>query len=227
MILIKYIKSEWDAESFFARGTSLLLFIGLVLINYSVLSDHVLWSIRRQVLLPSFYLGGVSECEDVLLELALLDKIFKALMERPALKSLMSLAIMEGAIFFHSGTNRVVLLRHLLLHVGEHLEELAFIYWWWVDVFSCPLWSCGDSLFHYEAEVKAARGMMPLVVAMNLPLEVVPSPGARLPFRAMTRRRGFLRMGLVEERFKCRDSDLNESISLWWRLYTDPCYKWG
>ena len=49
-------------------GTSLLLFVGLVLVNRSVLCDHVLWSFRRQGLMLPFCLGG-SSCEDVLSEI--------------------------------------------------------------------------------------------------------------------------------------------------------------
>jgi len=58
------------------RGTSL---VGLVLVNRSVLSDHLLWSIRRRGPLLSLCLGGGSECENVLSEMALLDKISRYL----------------------------------------------------------------------------------------------------------------------------------------------------
>ena len=55
----------------------------------------------------SFFLGGGSVCEDVLSEIALLDKIFKVFTEGPTLRSLVSFAVMEGAIVFRSGTSRV------------------------------------------------------------------------------------------------------------------------
>ena len=82
------------------RGTSLLLLVGLMLVNRFILSDHVLRLTRRWDLLMSFFLKRDSECEDVFSEIALLDKIFKVLTEGPALRSLMSSAIMEGAVFF-------------------------------------------------------------------------------------------------------------------------------
>ena len=61
------------------RGTSLLLFVGLMLVNRSVLSDNVLWLTRRRGLLLSFCFGGGFGYEYVFLEIALLDEIFKVL----------------------------------------------------------------------------------------------------------------------------------------------------
>jgi len=60
---------------------SLLLLLELVSVNHSVLSDYVLRLIRRRDLSFSFCLEGGSMCEDVLLEIALLDDIFKVLSE--------------------------------------------------------------------------------------------------------------------------------------------------
>jgi len=57
----------------------LILFVGLALVNYFVLGDHVLWLIRRQGLALSSYFRGGSEREDVLLEVALLDELFEVL----------------------------------------------------------------------------------------------------------------------------------------------------
>ena len=77
------------------RETSLLLLLGLVSLNHSVLSDPVLRLIQRLDLPLSFCLRGGSRCEDVLLEIALLDEIFKVLMEGSTLRSLVSLAVVE------------------------------------------------------------------------------------------------------------------------------------
>ena len=90
------------------RGIFLLLFVGLVLVNRYVLRDHVLWSIRRWSLLLSFCLGGGFGCEDVLSEISLLDKIFKVLTGRSALRSSMSLVAVEGTVVSHFGASRVV-----------------------------------------------------------------------------------------------------------------------
>jgi len=60
-----------------------------------VLRDHVLRLIRRRDLSLSFCLEGGSGCEDVLLEIALLDEIFKVLSERPVIRSSVSLVVVE------------------------------------------------------------------------------------------------------------------------------------
>jgi len=103
------------------RETFLLLFIRMVLVNRSILSNHVLWSIRRHDLLLSFCLGG-SGCENVLSEIVLLDKIFKVLTEGPSLGSLVPLAVIKGAVVFRSGTSRVVLFCCWTLHPGLTLD---------------------------------------------------------------------------------------------------------
>jgi len=51
-----------------------------------------------------------------------------------------------------------------------------------------------------ELRLRMLRGMMPLLVVMDLPLEVVPLPVAGYFFRAMTHWRGFLKLGLLGER---------------------------
>ena len=64
--------------------------------------------LRDGDLLLSFCLKGGSGCEDILSEIALLDKIFKVLTERPALRSLVSFSVMEGTIVLRSRASRVV-----------------------------------------------------------------------------------------------------------------------
>ena len=66
-----------------------------------------------------------------------------------------------------------MLLRHFLLHVSEHLEELVFVRQWWVGVSGCPR-EGAKRLFHEGAEIEAARGNDAPMMAMDLPLEVVP-----------------------------------------------------
>ena len=58
-----------------------------------------------------FLLGGSSKCTGVFLKITLPDKIFQILAEGPALESLVSLAVMEGAIVFRSGMSKIVWLR--------------------------------------------------------------------------------------------------------------------
>ena len=50
-----------------------------------------------------FCLGGGSVCKDVLSEIALLDKIFKKLAERLALRSSASLVVVEGTVVSNFG----------------------------------------------------------------------------------------------------------------------------
>ena len=106
------------------RGTFLLFFVVLVLVNRSVLSDHVL---QRRDLLQSFCLGGGSEhvseeatdmSEDVLSEIALLDMIFKVLTKGPTLNSLVSFTIIEGAIVLRSRTSGVIWFCFRMLYSG-------------------------------------------------------------------------------------------------------------
>ena len=66
-----------------------------------------------------------------------------------------------------------LLLRQFFLHVDEHLD-LGFIDRQRVDVSGCPLRKRGDCILCDGAE--AARGIMSLTMATNLPLEMVPSP---------------------------------------------------
>jgi len=87
-----------------------------------MLSDHVLRSIRRQDLLLPFYLGGGSKCEDVLLEIALSDKIFKILTEELTLRSLISLAVVEEIVVSRFGTSRVMCFYLRMLHSGLTLN---------------------------------------------------------------------------------------------------------
>ena len=86
----------------------LFLSVGLVLVNCFILSDHVLQSTWGRSLLLSFYLGGSSGCEDVFSEIDLLDKIFKVLTKGATLRSLMSSAVMKGAVVLCFKTSRVV-----------------------------------------------------------------------------------------------------------------------
>ena len=72
-----------------------------------------------------FCLEGGFGCEDVLSEIALLDKIFEVLMEGPTLRSLVSLAVIEEVIVLHSGTSRVVLPCFWALHLTlDGLEDV-------------------------------------------------------------------------------------------------------
>ena len=107
--------------------TSMFLFIRLVLLNRSVMSDHVLRSSQKRGLLLSFYLGGSSGCKDVFPKISLLNKIFEILLERPALRSLVSLAVMDGVVVFGSGTSRIVWLRFWTLHPGLTLDGFEHI----------------------------------------------------------------------------------------------------
>ena len=81
------------------------LFCYYLLVNRSILSDHVLRLIWRWGLLLSFCLGRDSGCEDVLSAIALVDKIFKVLTEGSILRSL-SFDVMEEVVVLHSGTSR-------------------------------------------------------------------------------------------------------------------------
>jgi len=64
----------------------------------------------------SFYLGGGSGCENVLSEIALLEKIFKVLTVGPTLRSSVSLAVMEGTIVSRSRTSKVMCFCLRVLH---------------------------------------------------------------------------------------------------------------
>ena len=99
-------------------GTFLLLFVGLVLVNNSVLSDYVLRSTWRRDLMLYFCLGGDSQCEDLLSEIILLDKIFKVLTEEPTLRNLVSFVLMEGAVDLRSGTSMVMWFFFWMLNSG-------------------------------------------------------------------------------------------------------------
>jgi len=66
--------------------------------------------------------------------------------------------------------------------------------------------------------LRPLRETRPAMVMIDLPLEVVPSPVVSCFFGAMAHWRGFLRRGLVGEKFEYRDSDINKSTSLWWRF---------
>jgi len=59
-------------------------------------------------LVLSFCFRGGSGCEDILLEIALLDMIFNVLTERPTLSSLMSPLVMKRAVFLLFGTRRIM-----------------------------------------------------------------------------------------------------------------------
>ena len=101
-----------------------------MLVNHPVLSDHVLRLIQRQGLLLSLYLGGGSGCEDVFLEIALLDKIFKIFTEGPTLRSSVPLAIVERTIFSRSGTSRVVYFYLWTLHPRLSLDDFNDVLDW-------------------------------------------------------------------------------------------------
>ena len=98
--------------------------------NCHVLSDHVLRPIGRWDLLLSFCLRGGSGCEDVLSEIALLDKIFKILAKGSTLRSSMSLAIMKRTIFSHSGMSRVICFCLWMLHPGLSLGGFEDVLDW-------------------------------------------------------------------------------------------------
>ena len=90
------------------RETFLPLLVELVLVNHFVLSECVLLLTQRRSLLLSFCLRRGSECEDVLSEITLLDKIFNILREGPSLRSFVSSAAMEGAVVLYSRMSLVV-----------------------------------------------------------------------------------------------------------------------
>ena len=101
-----------------------------MLVNCSMLSDHVSRSIwRRDLQLPVYFKGG-SGCEDVLSEIALLDKIFKNLTEGSALRSSVSLTVVEGTIVSCSGTSRVAYFCLQTLHPGLTLDGFKDILDW-------------------------------------------------------------------------------------------------
>jgi len=77
-----------------------------------------------------FYLGGGSGCEYVLSDITLLDKIFKILSERPTLRSLVSFAVMKGAVVFRSGASKVVLLCFWTLIPGLTLDGFKDVLDW-------------------------------------------------------------------------------------------------
>jgi len=104
------------------RGTFLRIIVGLVLVNCSVLGDHVLWPIWRWGLLLSFYLRGGFGCEKVLLEVAPLNKIFEVHVKRPVLRGSVSLVVMEGVVVFCFGTSKIVWLCFQKLHPGLNLD---------------------------------------------------------------------------------------------------------
>jgi len=64
--------------------------------------------IQRQDHALSFYFRGGSGYENILLDISLLDKIFKVLMEGPALRGPVSLVVMERAVVLRSRMSRVV-----------------------------------------------------------------------------------------------------------------------
>jgi len=119
------------------RGTFLLLFLGLVLVSYPVLSDHVLRLIQRRDLLLSLCLEGGSECEDVLSEIGLLNKIFKILTKGWTLRSSMSLVVMEEIVVSCSETSRVMCFCLRTFHPGLTLngfEDVLDQVLQWVEV---------------------------------------------------------------------------------------------
>ena len=66
--------------------------------------------------------------------------------------------------------------------------------------------------FTVGPRLRLLGGMMPPAVALDLPLEVVPSPMVGHFFGAVAYWRGFLRMGLVGKRCEYWESTLNESF---------------
>ena len=88
-----------------------------MLVNRYILSDHVLRSIQRSTgSFAVFLLGEGSGYENILSEIASPDKIFNVLTEGLALRSLVSLTVLKGAVIFHSEMSRVVLLCFRILH---------------------------------------------------------------------------------------------------------------
>jgi len=88
----------------------------------------VLRLIRRRGILLPFCLGGGSGCEDVLSEIALLDKIFKVLTERPTLRSSMSFVGMNSSLSLRY--ERVVCFCVLTPHPGLTLNGLEYVLDW-------------------------------------------------------------------------------------------------
>ena len=98
------------------RETSLLLFVALNLVNFSVMSEYVLQSSRRGSVLSSFYLERSSGLKDILPKLPLLDKVFEIHVGGSVLGSPMSLGIMKKAVILRSRMGRIVLLWIQTLH---------------------------------------------------------------------------------------------------------------
>jgi len=71
----------------------------------------------------SFCLGGGSGCKNVLLEIALLDKIFKILAERLTLRSLVPLVVVEGTIVSCFRASRVARVCLRVLHPGLTFDD--------------------------------------------------------------------------------------------------------
>ena len=94
-----------------------------MLVNRSVVSNHVLRSTRRQGLLLSFCFKEGCGCENVLSKIALLVKIFKVLAEESALRSPVSFFVMKGAIFLCSGTSRIVWFCFQMLYLGLIFDD--------------------------------------------------------------------------------------------------------
>jgi len=101
----------------------MFLFVRLVLVNCSVLSDHVLWWSRRWDLLLSFCLRGSYGCKDVFSKIFLPGKIFEILAEGPVLESSVSFAALEGVVVFRSGMSTIVWLCFRTLHPGLALDS--------------------------------------------------------------------------------------------------------
>jgi len=112
------------------RGTSLLLFFRLVLVNRSVLSVQMLRSTRRPGLLLSFCPGGGHGCENVLSKIVLLDKIFKELTQRLALRSQVFFAVIEGTGVLRSGTSMVVWFYFRMLYPGLSFDGFEDVMNW-------------------------------------------------------------------------------------------------
>jgi len=77
-----------------------------------------MWLTRRRDLLLFFCLRGGSEYRDIFSEIALLDKIFKVLAERPTLRSSVSFVVVERTIVSHFGANSIIRVCLWTLHPG-------------------------------------------------------------------------------------------------------------
>ena len=109
----------------------MFLFMGSVLVDRSVLSDHALRLIQKRGFLLSFNLGGSSRYKDIFLNISLL--VLEIFTEGPTLESPMPLAVMKGEIVFSSKKSRIVLFQLWTLHSEVILDASKMS---WIGSFS-------------------------------------------------------------------------------------------